>query len=178
MDLDSWQAVFFWMERKRAAKANEASAGVAAQVANCLLAQYSRRVSWTDPVPSHYCHSTPAHDILMSCCCYRGSRSLQKHPENCKHHNDKKTMMPLNMLSQQLESQSGILWTQSGLEGDGDESITPIFVFCRYLLFLWFDGFGCWLSQQNAQWPKPRDDAKPLTEKCYTFEARQKQKVP
>lgn len=94
---------------KRAAKANEASAGAAAQVANCLVAQYSRRVSWTDPVPSDCCHSTPAHDILMrSCCCYRGSCSLLQSPNiTVKKNND--SVKHVKQYSRQLESQSGIL---------------------------------------------------------------------
>lgn len=83
--------VFLSGKKNRAAKANEASAGAAAQVANCLLAQYSRRVSGTDPVPSNYCHLTPAHETIMkSCCCYRGSRSLQMSPESSKLHSREK----------------------------------------------------------------------------------------
>lgn len=63
---------FFSEWKKEQQRQNEASAGAAAQVTNCLLAQYSRRVSWIDPVPSRRYHSTPAHDILMRscCCCY------------------------------------------------------------------------------------------------------------
>lgn len=109
---------------------NEATAGAAAHVANCLPAQYSERVSWIDPGARRHCRSTPKHNILMrsyykEICCWRVvefNQSLEI--------NNGAVRLKCSNSTTSTSFQSRIPWIQEGLKEDVDNSMPYIFVFC------------------------------------------------